>query len=137
MIDANLIDLALEAAVAAGMAAAGCRVELAGILSTPGVGVAVKALGADGGIVLTASHNPTPWNGVKAITELGGAPTAIPGPEVFLALKQGVALSMRNVEVAASRWILDPVQDGALLSAPARRAGINVCDTQSSGHTGT
>ncbi|HWL38035.1 MAG TPA: phosphoglucosamine mutase [Frankiaceae bacterium] len=55
----------LEAAVVAGLASAGCSVGRLGVLPTPGVAFAVGALGADLGVMLSASHNPMPDNGVK------------------------------------------------------------------------
>jgi phosphomannomutase len=55
----------LADALRAGLLAAGCRVLDAGVLSTPGIAVLVRHAGADGGAVITASHNPTPWNGIK------------------------------------------------------------------------
>ncbi|BAM04897.1 phosphohexomutase domain-containing protein [Phycisphaera mikurensis] len=65
---------AFEEAAVRGLHAAGCRVRRVGILSTPGVAVALQAAGADGGLVLTASHNPSPWNGVKPLRHDGVAP---------------------------------------------------------------
>lgn len=53
----------------------GCDVIDLGTAMTPTVGLMVRSLGADAGLVLTASHNPGQWNGVKPITRLGGAPT--------------------------------------------------------------
>ncbi|MDR2431215.1 MAG: phosphoglucosamine mutase [Candidatus Margulisbacteria bacterium] len=38
-----------------------------GYLPTPSVQVVVKALGADGGVIVTASHNPPRWNGLKFV----------------------------------------------------------------------
>lgn len=64
----------LEHAAAAGLLAAGCRVTRVGILSTPGVAVMADQLQADGGMVITASHNPFPWNGIKALRYDGVAP---------------------------------------------------------------
>ncbi|MEV0984731.1 phosphoglucosamine mutase [Brevibacterium sp. NPDC049920] len=55
----------LASAVAAGIAAAGVDVLLAGELPTPGVAHVVKNSGADFGVVLSASHNPMPDNGIK------------------------------------------------------------------------
>ncbi len=39
-----------------------------GVVSTPGVAMMVKHLGADAGIVATASHNPIQWNGLKFLS---------------------------------------------------------------------
>jgi phosphoglucosamine mutase len=55
----------LEAAVVAGLASAGVDVLRLGVLPTPGVAYLVKALEADFGVVLSASHNPAKDNGIK------------------------------------------------------------------------
>ena len=47
-----------------------------GVISTPGVGVMLRHLDADGGLVVTASHNPAPWNGLKLLLRGGIAPPA-------------------------------------------------------------
>lgn len=46
-----------------------------GVATTPTVGVAVREHEAAGGLVVTASHNPAAWNGLKPITAAGRAPT--------------------------------------------------------------
>jgi phosphoglucosamine mutase len=55
----------LEAAVVAGLASAGVDVLRVGVLPTPAVAYLTGALGADVGVMLSASHNPMPDNGVK------------------------------------------------------------------------
>jgi phosphomannomutase len=52
-------------AVVAGLTAGGCAVHDIAVAPTPTVGLAVKELGAAGGIQITASHNPAQWNGLK------------------------------------------------------------------------
>jgi phosphomannomutase len=47
--------------------AAGCDVLVAGTAMTPSIGFVVDDAGADGGMVITASHNPQEWNGLKLI----------------------------------------------------------------------
>lgn len=55
----------LEAAVAAGLASAGVDVLLLGVLPTPAVAFLTEDLGADLGVVISASHNAMPDNGIK------------------------------------------------------------------------
>jgi len=55
----------LEAALFAGFTSAGADVYALGVIPTPGVGFAVRAVGANGGAVVSASHNPAEYNGVK------------------------------------------------------------------------
>jgi len=55
----------LEAAVAAGLASAGVDVLLLGVLPTPAVAFLTADLHADLGVVISASHNPMPDNGIK------------------------------------------------------------------------
>ena len=55
----------LEAAVVAGLAGSGVDVLRLGVLPTPGVAYLTGALGADFGVMLSASHNPAPDNGIK------------------------------------------------------------------------
>lgn len=55
--------------------AAGCDTVGLGVAMTPTVGVMVRHLRADAGLVLTASHNPAEWNGLKPITNAGAAPS--------------------------------------------------------------
>ncbi|MEV1288450.1 phosphoglucosamine mutase [Micromonospora sp. NPDC049679] len=55
----------LEAAVVAGLASAGANVVRVGVLPTPGVAYLVGETKADLGVMLSASHNPMPDNGIK------------------------------------------------------------------------
>jgi phosphoglucosamine mutase len=55
----------LSAAVTAGLASAGVDVLDAGVLPTPAIAHLTDALGADLGVMLSASHNPMPDNGIK------------------------------------------------------------------------
>ncbi len=55
----------LEAAVVAGLASAGVNVIRLGVLPTPGVAFLTAFTGADLGVILSASHNPMPDNGIK------------------------------------------------------------------------
>ncbi len=61
----------LEAAVVAGLASAGVDVLLLGVLPTPGVAYLTDKLGVDFGVMLSASHNPMPDNGIKFLARGG------------------------------------------------------------------
>jgi phosphoglucosamine mutase len=61
----------LEAALTAGVLSAGGDCFAAGILPTPGIALLTRALEADGGIVLSASHNPFEDNGIKLFSSEG------------------------------------------------------------------
>jgi phosphoglucosamine mutase len=55
----------ISAAVAAGLASSGIDVLDAGVIPTPAVAFLVKDVDADFGVVVSASHNPAPDNGIK------------------------------------------------------------------------
>ena len=61
----------LEAAVVAGLASAGVDVLLLGVLPTPGVAYLTASLDADLGVMISASHNPMPDNGIKFLARGG------------------------------------------------------------------
>jgi phosphoglucosamine mutase len=62
----------LEAAVAAGLASAGIDVYRVGVLPTPAIAYLVGEFGADLGVMISASHNPMPDNGIKLFSRGGG-----------------------------------------------------------------
>jgi phosphoglucosamine mutase len=61
----------LEAALVAGICAGGADALLAGVIPTPAVALLVRELGADGGVVISASHNPPEYNGIKFFSRDG------------------------------------------------------------------
>ncbi len=61
----------LEAAIVAGLASAGVDVLRLGVLPTPGVAHLTAELGVDLGVMISASHNPMPDNGIKFLAKGG------------------------------------------------------------------
>ena len=61
-----------EAAVVAGLSSAGVDVYRVGVLPTPAIAYLVSESGADLGVMLSASHNPMPDNGIKLFARGGG-----------------------------------------------------------------
>src|SRR5438093_1241014 len=70
--DTRLSGPMLEAALTAGMCAAGADVCAVGVLPTPGVAYLIRHTGAVGGAVVSASHNPYMDNGIKFFSATGG-----------------------------------------------------------------
>ena len=142
----------LEAAVVAGLASAGVDVLRVGILPTPGVAYLTGALEADLGVVLSASHNPAPDNGIKffargghklddeiedAIERRLGEPWERPyGGDVGRILDDGSGaetyvthvLSTLPHDLAGLTVVVDCAHGAAFAVAPEalRRAGANV-----------
>jgi len=69
--DTRLSGPMLEAAVTAGLLSVGAEVIPLGVLPTPAVAGITRAIGADAGIVISASHNPFPDNGLKVFQATG------------------------------------------------------------------
>ena len=64
----------LKSAVTEGLCKVGVDVVDLGLVTTPGVGIMVRELGCSGGVVVTASHNPAQYNGIKLLLGNGIAP---------------------------------------------------------------
>jgi phosphomannomutase len=64
----------LADAVISGLTTTGINVIDLSIVTTPTVGIMVKHLACAGGVIITASHNPAPYNGVKLLLDNGMAP---------------------------------------------------------------
>jgi len=121
----------LEAAVVAGLTSAGANVVRVGVLPTPAVAYLVAQTNADLGVVLSASHNPMPDNGIKLF-----APGGLKLPDeleerIEQAVKDGHGLVGRPTGAAIGR--VHDLLDGAehyikhlMASVPHRLDGIKV-----------
>lgn len=69
--DTRISNYMFEAALEAGLVAAGVDVQLMGPMPTPAVAHLTRSLRADGGIVISASHNPHFDNGIKFFSDEG------------------------------------------------------------------
>ena len=86
----------VRSAVVAGLLAAGCEVIDLGICPTPSLQLAVTWLKADGGIAITAGHNPSQWNALKFIRGDGLYLNAVQAEELLDIFHQG--------EFAKAKW---------------------------------
>jgi phosphoglucosamine mutase len=100
----------LEAAVAAGVAAAGGEALLGGVLPTPGAPLLVGRHGLDLGVVISASHNPYRDNGIKFFAGDGFKLSDETEAEIEAALEAppaatGEVGTIRRVDVALDQYL--------------------------------
>jgi len=81
--DARISGLMVNHIVIGTLIGLGIDVVNIGLATTPTVEIAVPEEKADGGIILTASHNPEQWNALKLLNQLGEFITDKEGKEVF------------------------------------------------------
>lgn len=81
--DARISGAMVNSLVTATLQGLGIHVIDLGLSTTPTVEVMVPELNADGGIILTASHNPKQWNALKLLNEKGEFITGENGTEVL------------------------------------------------------
>jgi len=79
----------IRSAVLAGLLASGCEVVDLGICPTPSMQLAIKWLKADGGIAITAGHNPWQWNALKFVRGDGLYLNPTQGEELLDIFHQG------------------------------------------------
>lgn len=81
--DARLSGEMVESIVCGTLISCGVDVVKAGFASTPTTEMAVTFAGADGGIIITASHNPRQWNALKLLNEKGEFLNAAEGAAIL------------------------------------------------------
>ncbi len=69
--DTRISSEMLEAALTAGLCSVGCDVVLAGVIPTPATAYLIGKLGCNAGIMISASHNPCEYNGIKLFDSQG------------------------------------------------------------------
>ncbi|MCU1546035.1 MAG: phosphoglucosamine mutase [Homoserinimonas sp.] len=118
----------IAAAVAAGLASSGVDVLDAGVIPTPAAAFLVADIGADFGVMISASHNPAPDNGIKFFAVGGTKLPDVVEDRIEAALGQE-KLSPTGVEVGRIRRFAD-AEDRYVLhllsTLPARLDGIHV-----------
>jgi phosphomannomutase/phosphoglucomutase len=95
---------ALLKSVADALSGAGCVVHRLGLVATPEIFRYVRVSGMDGGVMVTASHNPPEWNGLKFITKDG---MGISEEELLAIRESHPTFSPGRVEPASSPYYDD------------------------------
>jgi phosphoglucosamine mutase len=119
----------LEAAVAAGLASAGADVLRVGVLPTPAVAFLTASYGADLGVVLSASHNPMPDNGIKLFARGGNKLPDDIEAEIEDAVEQGPDMRPIGAAVGRLRTASDATQrylDHLLRAVPQPLDGLHL-----------
>ena len=104
----------VQDAASAALIAAGIELIDLDIVTTPGVAMMLKHLGADAGIIATASHNPIEWNGLKFLNRNAVAPRR--------GMPRRFENCMTKVAHASRRFTIDsatPQQRNACTARPA------------------
>ena len=96
--DARISGPMVEQLVTATLSAMGIDVFEWGLATTPSVELAVTREGADGGIILTASHNPAQWNALKLLNGKGEFLSASDGRINFKAGGGAMIISFADVK---------------------------------------
>ena len=121
-------------AVVAGLSSTGCRVADLGVCPTPTVQLLVRQLGAQGGIAITASHNPPEWNALKFVGGDGLFLSAARGRELLDIYHQGDYTKARGAEQRIPEFVADAVERhvravvealGRLPEAPRLRVAVD------------
>ena len=107
--DTRVSGYMLESALEAGFIAAGVNVYLTGPMPTPAIAYLTKALRSQAGVVISASHNPFPDNGIKIFSEAGEKLSDAFETEVELALNQPIKTVLPHDLGKAKR--MDDAQD--------------------------
>ena len=87
--DARISGEMVEQLVCGSLVGCGVDVVKCGLASTPTTELAVKFAGADGGIIITASHNPRQWNALKLLNSEGEFLSALQGKEILEIAESG------------------------------------------------
>ena len=133
--DARISGVMVDQVVCGTLMGVGFDVVNIGLATTPTTELAVSTLGADGGIILTASHNPRQWNALKLLNREGEFLTAADGAKV-LQLAEKEDFEYADIDKLghyincdeADQWHIDDVLSLELVDREAvRKAGFRVC----------
>jgi phosphomannomutase len=132
--DARISGPMMEHLVSGALMGMGVNVVNIGLATTPTVEMAVPELNGDGGIILTASHNPKQWNALKLLNAKGEFLSAAEGEEILQFAATGAyeysevdAIGSFSASVSMDAFHIDKVLELPLVDVSAiRKAGFVV-----------
>ncbi len=127
-----------EQAVIAGLQHSGCQPMLAGVVPTPTLLMLTRQLDARGGIAITASHNPAPWNALKFIDDEGLFLSPAKAMEYFDIYHQGDFKAVAEADIPGAKLLRDPMRvhfdavhryvDVAAIRAARLKVAVDCCN---------
>lgn len=136
--DTRLSGPMVRSAVVAGLLATGCEVIDLGICPTPSLQLAVAWLQADGGIAITAGHNPSPWSALKFVRSDGLYLNPVQAEELLDIFHQGefTKASWNQIQPAIQHQdaiehhieVLTNVFDIAAIRARRLKVAVDCCN---------
>lgn len=106
--DGRTTGLMLKAAIISSLNACGRDVIDADVAATPTIGVLVCASSAAGGVQISASHNPPPYNGIKLFGPDGRVLDAVSGSQIRERYFDGTAPWCRHDAIGSTRVVHEP-----------------------------
>ncbi|HET6382004.1 MAG TPA: phosphoglucosamine mutase [Armatimonadota bacterium] len=120
----------LEAALCAGLQSAGANVLRCGVMPTPAVAALVLLLKADAGAVVSASHNPAEYNGIKFFSREGyKLPDEVEERIEHCVDGRGITMKLTGPITGRSETVLDSADrylDHTIRTAPVDLAGVKL-----------
>jgi phosphomannomutase len=105
----------VQDAASAALIAAGIELIDLDVVSTPGVAMMLKHLGADAGLIATASHNPIEWNGLKFLNRDAVAPPPLDAAAIRKLYDEG------RTRLASVHELIPPQRNGETHALHVRR----------------
>ena len=122
--DTRVSSPGIVAALSGGLIGAGAGVRFAGVVPTPAVAHLVRALGADAGISISASHNPWPDNGIKVFSSEGRKlPDAL---EAEIERRIATAAPAEPIPPAEDPGLAELYENHLVETLPTRLTGLKV-----------
>ncbi len=119
--DARLSGAMVDSLVEGTLVGCGVDVINVGMCTTPGVEMAVVTYGADGGIIITASHNPKQWNALKLLNAKGEFLSAAEGGQILEYAEDATYTypTIESIGRVKGRVDFNPTHIAQVLSLPA------------------
>lgn len=101
----------IEHAVVAGLQSVGCKPVLAGVIPTPTLLILTQNSSSRGGIAITASHNPAPWNALKFVDHSGMFLNQVCADELFDIYHQQDFPLVNEQQIQSVTYELNPMEE--------------------------